>query len=495
MTGRLPCGLHLVTAVNKRGMMCFYDHQPRFLLTMTMFLDDDFLLRSASACRLYHDYAADQPILDYHNHLSPAEIAADRQFANLYEIWLEGDHYKWRAMRANGCAEAYVSGDAKPREKYAAWAETVPHTLCNPLYHWTHLELRRYFGIEQLLGPGTADEIWDAAEQVLGGGDMSVQSILKKFKVTTLCTTDDPVDDLAHHDAIAASSLSTSVRPTFRPDGALRVDEPEEFNAWIDKLMEASGKDVSSLATFVDAIKSRHDYFHEHGCRLSDQDLRTCPRTVPTEADAAKIFDQARGGVAANEEQRDQFFGYMLVHFGRWDVERDWTKQMHIGVFRNNNEHVLRDAGRDMGYDSIGDYSQGRPLQSFLSHCEMNDALPRTILYNNNPVDNYLFATMAGNFPGKVQYGAAWWYLDQKDGIEAHLRDLGNVGLLSRFVGMLTDSRSFMSFPRHEYFRRVLCNFIGDAMEHGELPGDFDLVGDLVARICHQNAGEFLQLS
>ena len=465
-----------------------------FILTGSpMFIDDDFLLRCSAAKRLYHDYAADQPICDYHNHLPPEDIAGNRRFANLYEIWLEGDHYKWRAMRANGCDEHLISGDASPREKFDAWAATVPHTLCNPLYHWTHLELRRYFDVDCLLNSETADEVWNVANARLGESTHSVQGLLSQFHVKTICTTDDPIDPLASHQAIADSELACSVRPTFRPDGALRVDSPVEFNAWIDGLQQVSGQEITTLESFVSAVRSRHDYFHEHGCRLSDHDLRTCPAQIPKSSVASAIFEQVRRGQPADDEQRDQFFGYMLLHFCRWDFERDWTKQMHIGVFRNNNGRVLKELGRDMGYDSIGDYSQGQALRSFLSRCEEEGVLPRTILYNNNPRDNYLFATMAGNFPGKVQYGAAWWYMDQKDGIESHLRDLGNVGLLSRFVGMLTDSRSFMSFPRHEYFRRILCQFIGDAMQHGELPGDFGLVGDMVRRICYQNTTEYLK--
>ena len=459
-----------------------------------MFMGDDFLLQSQPAIRLYHEFAKDEPILDYHNHLSAADIANNRSFQNLYEVWLEEDHYKWRAMRAAGCDESVISGAAAPRTKFNAWAATVPETLCNPLFHWTHLELKRYFGIEKLLTPETADEIWEEAAAQLTDSALSVHGILGRFKVRALCTTDDPVDSLPHHQSIRESGLETRVLPTFRPDGALAVDQPKRFNQWLQRLVEVSNVAISRLHDFVDALKLRHDYFHEQGCRLSDHDLKTCPRVLATEKEAEEIFDQVRNGQPADEERRERFIGYMMTHLCRWDTERNWTKQLHLGVFRNNNERVYRESGADMGYDSIGDFSQGRALQAFLSRTELEGHLPQTILYNNNPRDNYLFATMAGNFPGKVQYGAAWWYMDQKDGIETQLRDLGNVGLLSRFLGMLTDSRSFMSLPRHEYFRRILCNFVGAKVEQGELPHDDELIGAMIQRICYANAKEFLQL-
>ena len=463
------------------------------------FIGDDFLLNSKAARRLYHGYAEDEPILDYHCHLPPGEIAVNRQFKNLYEIWLEGDHYKWRALRANGVPEELCTGDADPRDKFMAWAKTVPYTLRNPLYHWSHLELKRYFGFDGLLDETTADEVWSLAEERLASEDLRVFGILAKFDVRALCTTDDPTDDLAHHQATAKSGLATRVFPAFRPDNALRVDDPQLFCDWVERLELASQRKVGGLPDFCAALHERHAYFHEHGCRLSDHGLDHAYADFPTTGEASRIFDSARSGRAATAGEHARFAAYLMLLFGQWDAERGWTKQIHLGARRNNRTWGFRKAGPDTGFDSIGDWRHVEALSRYLDRLDQEGGLPRMILYNNNPVDNYTFATMLGNFqdgsvPGKMQFGSGWWYLDQKEAMEWQLNCLSNVGLLSRFVGMLTDSRSFMSYPRHEYFRRVLCNLLGREMEAGELPNDEALVGEMVRRICFSNAREYLRL-
>jgi glucuronate isomerase len=463
------------------------------------FIHDDFLLTTKAARRLYHQYAAAESILDYHSHLSPGDIAADRRFNNLFEIWLEGDHYKWRAMRANGVLERYCTGDAPPFEKFLAWARTVPFTLRNPLYHWTHLELKRYFGLGILLDEGSAKAVWDSANALLSTADLSTRGILRKFNVRVLCTVDDPCDDLAHHRAIAALEKSFSVFPTFRPDKAFSVDAPQEFNAWLGRLEAASNTDVSSLGDFLRALKQRHDFFHANGGRLSDHGLKYCCARLCTEQQASAIFSKARSGTATTKEEAEQFSSYLLPFLGRLDAERGWTKQLHIGALRNVNTRRTRELGPDKGFDSIGDWNQAEALGSLLDKLDQEHSLPKTIIYNVNPSDNYAFSTVIGSFQegpvaGKVQFGSGWWFLDQKEGIEWQLNALSNTGLLSRFIGMITDSRSFMSFPRHEYFRRVLCNLIGRDIENGELPDDEKLVGRMVKDICYGNAQRYLGL-
>ncbi len=463
------------------------------------FIHDHFLLQSKPARRLYHDFAARQPIIDYHNHLPPADIANDRQFANLYEIWLEGDHYKWRAMRCNGTPESLCTGDADPYEKFLAFARTVPHTLRNPLYHWTHLELKRYFGIDTLLNEDTAPAIWEQANALLARPEYSARGILKKFDVRALCTTDDPTDDLAHHRAVGASGFPVGVYPTFRPDKALNVDQPEAFNAWLDRLAAAADIHIHSLSALKDALRQRHDFFHSVGGRLSDHGLDRCPALFPTGSEAAEIFDRARAGKAATPDEREAFAGHLMLFFGQLDAEKGWTKQLHVGAMRNNNRRLHATIGADIGCDSIGDYPQARAMSAYLGQLDLDGCLPKTILYNNNPNDNFIFATMIGNFqdgeiPGKVQFGSGWWFLDQKEGMEWQMNALSNCGLLSRFVGMLTDSRSFMSFPRHEYFRRTLCNLVGQDVEDGLIPDDDSLLGPMIENICHGNARDFLGL-
>lgn len=463
------------------------------------FIHEDFLLSNAAARRLYHVYAENEPILDYHCHLVPKDIAENRRFANLFEIWLEGDHYKWRAMRANGVPEQLCTGSGDPYEKFLAWAKTVPLTLRNPLYHWTHLELKRYFGVDELLDGSTAPRIWEVANEQLAGGELSAWGILRKFQVRALCTTDDPVDDLRWHQQIQNSACPAKVLPTFRPDKALNVHTPEAFNAWTAALGEAAGLEIRRFDDFLDALRKRHDFFHETGCRLSDHGLSVCPRMDGTEAEARAVFERARSGEAAGPAEQQRFAGILMRFFAHLDAEKGWTKQLHLGARRNNNSRALAQLGPDTGFDSIGDWPQIDALGAFLDAVEYEGGLPRMVIYNLNPADNYALATMAGNFmdgrtAGKIQFGSGWWFLDQKEAIEWQLNALSHCGLLARFVGMLTDSRSFMSYPRHEYFRRVVANSLGRDMELGLIPDREALAGVMLRDICYANAREFLRL-
>jgi len=463
------------------------------------FIHEDFLLTSKTAQRLYHEYAEREPILDYHCHLPPQDVAANRRFQDLFEIWLAGDHYKWRAMRADGVDERYSTGDASPREKFLAWARTVPHTLRNPLYHWTHLELKRYFGIDELLDESSAARIWDRANELLAGDDLRAHGILRKFHVKAVCTTDDPTDDLSSHKAIAASELETKVFPCFRPDKALNVHLPEAFNLWVDKLQEVCNTGIGTLLQFVEALRQRHDFFHHMGGRLSDHGLNHAYGEFATDHEASAIFARARTGHAATPEEHDRFAGHMMLVFGKLDAEKGWTKQLHLGARRNNNTRRFRELGPDTGFDSAGDWPQADALGNYLDRLEQEGALPKMVLYNLNPCDNYVLATMIGNFQdgriaGKIQFGSGWWFLDQKEAMEWQMNALSNCGLISRFLGMLTDSRSFMSYPRHEYFRRVLCELFGKDMDEGRLPNDDSLVGPTIRNICYANARDFLGL-
>ncbi|MBP6507646.1 MAG: glucuronate isomerase [Opitutaceae bacterium] len=462
------------------------------------FIHDDFLLQTDAARDLYHHFAKAEPIYDYHCHLPQALIANNHQFADLSEIWLGGDHYKWRAMRANGVPEQFCTGDASPREKFDAWCATVPHTLGNPLYHWSHLELKRYFGIDEIISPATADAIWQQANAKLAG--MRVHDILAANQVAVICTTDDPADPLADHAKIAQLPIKTKVYPTFRPDKALGVNAPAAYNIWLEKL---GGEAKTTIKTFDDlltALKKRHDDFHAAGGRLSDHGMETALAEPCTHAEATAIFAAARTGRAASPSDWAKFGSYLMLEFGRWDAKAGWTKQLHLGALRNNNTRLLKALGPDTGFDSIGDFPQARSLSRYLDALDSTGELPRTILYNLNPADNYAFATMAGNFQdgsiaGKMQLGSGWWFLDQKEAMEWQLSALANLGLLSRFVGMLTDSRSFLSYTRHEYFRRVLCNFLGGLIERGEIPADRALVGGMVQAICFANARDYFRLS
>ena len=463
------------------------------------FIHDDFLLSTVAARRLFHEYAVDEPILDYHNHLSPQSIAENRQFGNLYEAWLEDDHYKWRAMRANGISEEYITGKAAPYDKFLAWATTVPYTLRNPLYHWTHLELKRHFGIDVLLDERTARSIWEETSAMLQTPELSAHGVLDKFDVRALCTTDDPTDDLSHHQVIADSDLATRVFPAFRPDSALAVDQPPAFKAWVQRLAQVVDREIESLEVMLEALAQQHDYFHRHGCRLSDHGLPYCFADCCSDVEAGAIFERAFRGQPANPTEHARFSAYLMLFFARLDADKRWTLQLHLGPIRNNNTRLARQVGADAGADSIGDWTDVASLGAFLDRLDQLQSLPKTIVYNVNPINSYAFATMIGNFqdgtiPGKMQFGSGWWYLDQKEGMEWQINTLSNTGLLSRFVGMLTDSRSFMSFPRHEYFRRTLCNLIGRDMENGELPDDFDMIGLMIRNICYRNAERYLAL-
>jgi glucuronate isomerase len=463
------------------------------------FIHEDFLLATKQARELYHRYAAKEPIYDYHCHLPPDLIAANHQFSDLAELWLGGDHYKWRALRANGVSEKFCTGDASPREKFQAWAETVPHTLRNPLFHWTHLELKRYFGVDELLDGKSAERIWKRANTRLP--KLRVHDLLAKSKVAVVCTTDDPADSLDHHARIRASGLKTRVYPAFRPDKALAVGDPTAFNAWLERL-GGTARLAGGIRTFDDrlsALKKRHDDFHAAGGRLSDHGLESALAEDCTHAEAARTFATARRGRTVPPDTARRYGSYLMLEFGRWDAARGWTKQLHLGALRNSNTRLLGALGPDTGFDSIGDFPQLQALSRYLDRLDASNQLPRTILYNVNPVHNYAFAAMIGNFQdgsiaGKMQFGSGWWFLDQKEGMEWQMNALSNIGLLSRFVGMITDSRSFVSYPRHEYFRRTLCNLLGADMARGAIPGDYGLVGGMVRDICFGNARGYFGL-
>ena len=457
------------------------------------FIHDNFLLRTEQAQKLFHEYCKDEPIYDYHCHLPPEDVANNRRFKNLFEIWLEGDHYKWRAMRSNGVPEKYCTGDAEPYEKFLAFCKTVPHTLRNPLYHWSHMELKRYFDIDLLINEENAPAIWEQANAKLAEEDFCAHGILEKFDVRVIGTTDDPADTLEHHRAIQELGIKTKVVPTYRPDKTMMVDNPELFNDWLSKLEATAGTTVISYRALLNTLKERHDFFHTMGARLSDHGIERCFYAETTEAECAAIFDKARSGIAATPEEKEAFAFSIMRAVAEWNFERGWTMQLHLGAMRNNNSRLYNKLGADIGCDSIGDFSQGKKLSQFLDSLDRIGVLPKTVLYNLNNNDNYLFATMIGNFqdgtvPGKIQFGSGWWFLDQKEGMIQQMNALSQLGLLSRFVGMLTDSRSFLSYPRHEYFRRILCDILGEDMVNGEVPKDYELVGDMVKRISYGNA-------
>jgi glucuronate isomerase len=465
---------------------------------MKPFIDDDFLLESDVARELYHRYAADLPIIDYHCHLPVAQIARDHRFRSITEIWLDGDHYKWRAMRANGVDERYCTGEASDWEKFEAWAGTVPATLRNPLYHWTHLELKRPFGIRELLSPRTARAIYDRCNEQLQTPDFSTQGLLRQFRVAVVCTTDDPADSLDHHHALAQrADPETRVVPTWRPDAALTVDVPAAFNEWLRRLEAAAGTSITTFNELLDALDRRHAAFHEAGCRASDHGLEQIYAEPWSDREVASTFAKVRAGKTANPDEVRRYKSALLHRFAVMDHSRGWVQQYHLGALRNTNARMRRALGADSGLDSIGDFEMARPLARFLDRLDETDQLARTILYNINPRDNELFATMIGNFqdgsvPGKMQYGSAWWFLDQRDGMEAQIEALSNMGLFSRFVGMVTDSRSFLSYSRHEYFRRLVCNLLGEDVRRGLLPDDREMLGQLVQDVSFFNARQYL---
>ncbi len=456
------------------------------------FLDDNFLLENRTAEILYHEYAARQPIIDYHNHLPPDEIASNKKFANLTAVWLNGDHYKWRAMRTMGVPERYITGDATDFEKFQKWAETVPFTIRNPLFHWTHLELKRYFGITDLLTPKTAEKIYNQCSELLNTDAYSTRNLLRKMNVEVVCSTDDPVDDLRFHQQVKQEGMDIKMLPAFRPDKAILI-EKESFPAYIQKLGEVADIDIQSFDDLLEALQNRADYFDKNGCKLSDHGLEQVYAEEFTGHEANAIFKKRMAGLPVTPEEARKFMSAMLYHLGCMYAEKGWVQQFHLGALRNNSSRMMRQLGPDTGFDSIGDWEQAAALSKFLNRLDTEDKLAKTILYNLNPRDNEVMATMIGNFNdgstrGKMQFGSAWWFLDQKDGMEKQLNALSNMGLLSCFIGMLTDSRSFLSFPRHEYFRRLLCNLIGRDVHNGELPDDTKWLGGIVEDICYRNA-------
>lgn len=464
---------------------------------MKSFLHDSFFLDCATAERLYFEYAEPSPIIDYHNHLSPELIDKDHHFSDLTEAWLDGDHYKWRAMRANGVGESYITGDRSSGDKFQKWAETVPYTLRNPLYIWTHLELRRYFGINSLLDGKSAIGIFQETRERLQEPQFSTRGLLEQMNVKVLCTTDDPLDSLEHHRSIQQSGASLQVYPTFRPDRFLHPDTDTNYGSLVEKLSAVTSIDINSYQTFREALISRMRHFSSMGCRLADHGITRFRFSDFTYGQAEKVFGKVLSRQAVSADEGDLFRSALLFDLGQAYHAEGWVQQFHLGATRNNNQRLYDLLGPDIGCDSMGDYAPGTSLASFLSALDKHSSLPKTILYNLNPRDNALFATMAGNFndgltPGKMQYGASWWFLDQKEGIEQQLQDLSNFGLLSRFIGMLTDSRSFLSFPRHEYFRRILCNMIGRDVEAGLLPNDLAWLGSLVQDICYNNVKQYM---
>ena len=460
------------------------------------FLDADFLLQNETAQHLYHAFAKDQPIIDYHCHLPPDQIANDINFQNITQAWLYGDHYKWRAMRTNGVDESYCTGTQPDFEKFKKWAQTVPYTLRNPLYHWTHLELQRYFDIDDLLDADSAAHIYEACSAKLQSPEYSVRQLLHKMNVKVVCTTDDPIDNLEHHLKIKADEFGIKIFPAYRPDKAMNVDDTNAFNAYLEKLERVSNIHIATFQQYLDALKHRHDFFATVGCTVSDHGLEQMYAAEYTQKEIETFFDKIRSGQELLPEENVKFKSAMLYQFAVWDWEKGWVQQYHLGALRNNNTRKLQQLRPDTGWDSIGDFQQGRALATFLNRLDSSNQLTKTILYNLNPADNELMATMVGNFndgstPGKIQYGSGWWFLDQKDGMVKQINALSNRGLLSRFVGMLTDSRSFLSFPRHEYFRRILCNLFGDEIEKGELPNDIAWTGQIIQDICYNNASRY----
>ena len=467
---------------------------------MKEFLDKNFLLQTETAQKLYHEHAAKQPIIDYHCHLIPSMVANDHRFKSLTEIWLGGDHYKWRAMRTNGVDEKYCTGkDTTDWEKFEKWAETVPHTMRNPLYHWTHLELKTAFGIEKLVSPRTAREIYDECTAMLQTPEYSARNIMRRYKVEAVCTTDDPVDTLEHHIKTRKDGFEIKMLPTWRPDKAMAVESSVAFRAYVEQLAAVSGVTISKFDDLIAALRNRHDFFAEQGCKLSDHGIEEFYAEDYTEAEIKAIFNKVYGGQELTYSEVLKFKSAMLVIFAEMDWEKSWTQQFHYGAIRNNNTRLFNQLGADTGFDSIGTFSTAKAMSKFLDRLDINNKLAKTILYNLNPADNEVIATMIGNFQdgsvaGKMQFGSGWWFLDQKDGMERQMNSLSVLGLLSRMIGMLTDSRSFLSYPRHEYFRRTLCNLLGNDVENGLLPHqEIDFIGQMVENISYNNAKNFFK--
>jgi len=464
------------------------------------FLTEDFLLQTKTARYLYHEHAEEMPIYDYHCHLPAHQIARDHRFENLTQAWLYGDHYKWRAMRTNGIAERYITGKVSDYEKFEKWAQTVPYCIRNPLYHWTHLELKNPFGIkDKLLDPETAKEIYESCSEMLRTSEFSVRNIMRRANVKLVCTTEDPLDSLQYHKKIRADRFEIKVHTAFRSDKTLAVEDITALNVFIDRLEEICNMEISSFHLYIEAIRRRHNYFHKNGCRLSDFGIETVYAEDYTEKEIEKIFTKIRSGRDLDLEQRLKFKSAMMIELALLDYESGWVQQLHLGALRNNSTRMFNALGPDIGCDSIGDWEIARPLSKFLDRLDKDKKLPKTILYNINPKDTAMCVSMAGNFqdgtvPGKIQYGSGWWFLDQMDGMTEQMNVLSNMGLLSRFVGMLTDSRSFLSYPRHEYFRRILCNILGNDVEAGLLPNDLELLGKIVEDICFNNAKNYFPM-
>lgn len=462
------------------------------------FLDDDFLLETDFSKKLYHDYAKDLPIIDYHNHLPPDQIASNKVFENISKIWLAGDHYKWRAMRTLGVQEHFITGEADDFEKFQKWAESVPYTVRNPLYHWTHLELMRYYGIEEVLHGNNAKEVYDATSEMTNSPNFSTRTLLEKMKVEVVCTTDDPIDQLEHHQQYAKNPSRFGLFPAFRPDKSFAVENPITYRNYIQQLSAVSGVNIASYDDLLQALKQRVAYFHDNGCRLSDHGLEQLYFFSNAPYDIHTLFKKVASGLLLNKEEIQYFKFRTLLELCKMYHAKGWTQQFHLGAMRNNNSRMFQQLGPDTGFDSIGDYDQATALSSFLNELDSTDQLSKTVLYNLNPKDNEVFATMCGNFNdgsirGKIQFGSGWWFLDQIDGMEAQMNTLSNMGLIATFVGMLTDSRSFLSFPRHEYFRRILCNLFGKDMQKGILPQDEAWMGKIIQDICYYNAKDYFQ--
>lgn len=462
------------------------------------FLDDDFLLETDFSKKLYHDYAKDLPIIDYHNHLPPDQIASNKVFENITQIWLAGDHYKWRAMRTLGIKEHYITGDASDQEKFQKWADSVPYTVRNPLYHWTHLELKRYFGIKELLSGNNANEIYQATSEMTNSKEFSTKMLLEKMKVEVVCSTDDPIDNLEHHRHYLKNRASFGLFPAFRPDKAFAVENPISYRLYLQKLGDVSAVKIHSYDDLLQALQNRINYFDKNGCRLSDHGLEQLYYFSNSPFDIHTLFKKVFSGALLDQEEIRYFKFKTLLELCRMYHTKGWTQQFHLGAMRNNNSRMFQKLGPDTGFDSIGDYDQATALSSFLNELDSTDQLSKTVLYNLNPKDNEVFATMCGNFNdgsirGKIQFGSGWWFLDQIDGMEAQMNTLSNMGLIATFVGMLTDSRSFLSFPRHEYFRRILCNLFGKDMQKGNLPQDERWMGKIIQDICYYNAKNYFQ--
>ena len=468
--------------------------------TQNSFLTEDFLLHSDFARILYHDHAKDLPIIDYHNHLPPAEISQNRKFENISKIWLAGDHYKWRAMRTLGISEKFITGDASDTEKFDKWAYTVPYTMRNPLYHWTHLELRRYIGVDELLTSANATEVYLHTTELLQKDEFRAQGLLERMNVEVVCSTDDPADSLADHRDYFHNGGKVKLYPAFRPDKSFAVENPESYSAYLNKLGNVVGFEITTFDQLIEALSNRVDFFHSMGCRLSDHGMENLVYSAETKLSAEGILIKVLRGQQPNPEEIEYFKYKVLKKLCKMYHAKGWVQQFHLGALRNTNSRMLRVLGPDTGFDSIGDFDQAKAMAAFLNELDSSDQLAKTILYNLNPRDNEILASMIGNFndgsvKGKVQFGSGWWYLDQKDGMEKQLNTLSNMGLISCFIGMLTDSRSFLSFPRHEYFRRILCNLIGQDVKNGELPWDEKWLGQLVSDICYHNAKNYFDFS